>query len=435
MKMKRFKKITILAVVLIILILSKSFIGKAYYKKNAPEHIKNFSKKEALEDYDYMWNVLERNYPCFNVIERKHGVTIKDIKNGYRKRIENRENVDFKYFNMILNKSINKFSDVGHLYVMDFNFYIMLRGTFDAIGKNEIGGIVKNNFEMAINKKTEETYKHIYNISYGKKILKNLNFTNISNKLYDNKNLSFKEIDKDTAYIKINNFYHYNIANDKDKLINFYRKNSDKKNLVIDLTENRGGADSYWMTSIVAPNIDKELKLYNQYALYKNGDIVNDQWVKKHGNNEYREITKDFSEVLKLSKIRKEDLKDLKYLEISKSIPYNVKPSSKEKLFKGKIYVLVSEQVQSSGEDFVEYCKNTKFATLIGTNTGGNSPAMSPVYDVLPNSGLLLMYQIDYKLNPDGTCNTEFGLPPDIVSKENEEPLDTFKRVILEKKL
>lgn len=216
--------------------------------------------------------------------------------------------------------------------------------------------------------------------------------------------------------------------------MNFYKENANKKNLVIDLTGCNGGSDYYWITNIVAPNIDKELKLYNQYALYKNGDIVNDKWVKEHRNEEYTKMTTDFSEVLKLPKIRKEDLKDLKYLEISKSIPYNVKPLSKEKLFKGKIYVLVSKWLQSSGEGFAEYCKNTGFATLIGPKTGGNSPAMSPVYNVLPNSGLMLSYQIDYKLNPDGTCNSEFGIVPDIISKEDEEPLDTFKRVITKEK-
>lgn len=430
------KKIIKIIIAIVILIIAKPFIGKAYYKFNAPDYIKKFSKKQALEDYDYMWNVLEKNYPCFNIIERKYGVNIKDIKNGYRKRIENRENVDFKYFNDILNRSINKFSGVGHLLIIDFNLYTMSRGTFDALEDNQVSGIARNNKKVVTNKKTEKTYEYLYNVSFGKKIAKNLNFTNISNKLYDGKNVSFKEIDKDTAYVKIKSFFHYNVEKDRHKLLNFYKENANKKNLVIDLTENNGGSISYWKDNIVSPNIDKELELYNQYTLYKDGDIVNDEYFKKlkNGKNEYMSVTTDFSEVLKLPKIRKEDLKDLKYLEISKSIEFNVKPSLNERAFKGNIYILVNEHVQSSTHSFSEYCKNTGFATLIGKATGGNGPSMEPVYTQLPNSGLILMYQIDYKLNPDGTCNSEFGIAPDIVSKTNEEPLDTFKREILKKK-
>ncbi|AVP55900.1 hypothetical protein K144313037_p10700 (plasmid) [Clostridium tetani] len=428
------KKLFKIIIAIVILIIAKPFIGKAYYKINAPDYIKNFSKKQALEDYDYMWNVLEKNYPCFNIIERKYGVNIKNVKNGYRKKIENREKVDFKYFNDILNRSINKFSDVAHLYVMDLNAYTRTRGVISAINKDEIKNSSDDRDKVATNKKSEETYRYIYNISTGNNKIENTDFSNISEKLSNNKNIKAKEIDKDTAYIKIKSFDHYFIEKDKDRLLNFYKKNANKKNLVIDLTECNGGSDYYWIDNIVKPNLDKQLKLYNQYALYKNGDIVNDEWVKKYGNNEYSKITTDFSEVLRLPKIRKEDLKDLKYLQKTNLVQYNLKPSLKEKLFKGDIYVLVSEWVQSSGANFVEYCKNTGFATLIGRATGGNSPAMSPFYDVLPNSGLMFSYQIDYKLNPDGTCNSEFGLAPDIVSKENEEALDTFKRVTAEEK-
>ena len=429
--MKKFFKIII---AIVILIIAKPFIGKAYYKFNAPDYIKNFSKKQALEDYDYMWNVLEKNYPCFNVIERKHGVNIKDVKEENRKKIQNAEKVDLVFFSKILNEAIGKFSDVGHLYVMNLNEYTRTRGTISAINKDEIKNLFGDRYKVATNKKSEQTYRYIYNISTGNNKIENTDFSNISNKLSNNKNIKAKEIDKDTAYIKINSFDHYFIEKDKDRLLNFYKKNADKKNLVIDLTECNGGSDYYWMDNIVKPNLDKTLKLYNQYALYKNGDIVNDEWVKKHGNDEHTKMTTDFSEVLKLPKIRKEDLKDLKYLEKTNLVEYNLKPSLEKKLFKGDIYVLVSKWVQSSGANFVEYCKNTGFATLIGKTTGGNSPAKSPFYDVLPNSGLMLSYQIDYKLNPDGTCNSEIGLAPDIVSKENEEALDTFKREILKKK-
>ena len=57
--------------------------------------------------------------------------------------------------------------------------------------------------------------------------------------------------------------------------------------------------------------------------------------------------------------------------------------------------------------------------------------ALDPVFVVLPNSGLLVRYNMLLGLNADGTPNQEAGTTPDILSPAGEHPLITALRAIL----
>ncbi len=98
--------------------------------------------------------------------------------------------------------------------------------------------------------------------------------------------------------------------------------------------------------------------------------------------------------------------------------------------FDGKVWLLVSNQVYSAAEAFTVFCKDTGFATIVGTETGGDGIGIDPVYFMLPNSGLLIRYSPLFGLNPDGSSNEEYGSTPDIISPEGETALVTVLRAI-----
>ncbi len=89
----------------------------------------------------------------------------------------------------------------------------------------------------------------------------------------------------------------------------------------------------------------------------------------------------------------------------------------------GTIWVLVDDTVYSSSENFVMFCKNTGFATLIGTTTGGDGGIADPLLAALPNSGLIVRFSVFYRLNGDGNGNEANGTKPDIVLSEHEDAL------------
>lgn len=88
----------------------------------------------------------------------------------------------------------------------------------------------------------------------------------------------------------------------------WFSENSDKKYIIIDIIGNGGGSDNYWMQSIVAPNIDKELK-YTFYYLTSYGKEA-----KEHLNLNNilpEELNPNLEDLLKLPQINQEDLSEV----------------------------------------------------------------------------------------------------------------------------
>ena len=80
--------------------------------------------------------------------------------------------------------------------------------------------------------------------------------------------------------------------------------------------------------------------------------------------------------------------------------------------FNGKIAILIDKCVYSSAESFTIFCKNTGFATLYGTNSGGDGIGRQ-VYWALPHSKLILCYSFALGLFESGYANEEYHTAPD----------------------
>lgn len=112
---------------------------------------------------------------------------------------------------------------------------------------------------------------------------------------------------------------------------------------------------------------------------------------------------------------------------------YTLTPyTDKKQIFKGRVWVLIDNEVFSSSEAFAKVCKDTKEATLVGRNTSGDGVGIDPAYIILPISKVALRYTLEYGLNSDGSCNAEFGTKPDITSQVGETPLEECLKAIKE---
>lgn len=121
---------------------------------------------------------------------------------------------------------------------------------------------------------------------------------------------------------------------------------------------------------------------------------------------------------------------DLSDVDLFHEIEYITEPSGKEKMLKGKLWLLVSDTVFSSSEYAAIFSKATGFMTLVGTRTGGEGIGSDPLPILLPNSGLIVQYAAEYGALPDGSGSQEYGTMPDILSSEGESALDTCLRAI-----
>jgi C-terminal processing protease CtpA/Prc len=87
--------------------------------------------------------------------------------------------------------------------------------------------------------------------------------------------------------------------------------------------------------------------------------------------------------------------------------------------FQGDIYVLVDDMVYSASEYFISIVKDTKFAKIIGTTTGGDGLGREPIATLLPNSKIAIQFSSTLSTNSVGAVNEEVHTEPDMYIEQD----------------
>ena len=389
-----------------------------------------FSKDQVLDDYNTMLDILDKNYPNFITARNLYGANKDEIYAKYKNKIENLpDELKIDEALKIYNDFIVEFGQIGHFSVIGPAFY---QDELEKVSQyKDSDNLASETYKILTNESAVRTIKYIKdtNFSYRPPFfperLENTIYpetpTNISNLTEINENLSYKVIDDSTVYLNINSFDPLDI--DKPLLLNFYKQMNGYKNLVIDITKNGGGSDYYWMYNIVQPNITKDISIPT-YSLAKSAGI-------------YQNLANDtscnrssiiYETVSNLPDISNEALAEF---DIAFETDYTVKSIGSTKSFDGNIYILVGSNVYSASEGFAKISKDSGFATLVGSNTGGDGGSFLNIqFFLLPNTGLLFRFSTLFPLNSDDSSNTEFGTKPDFYARENQSALDRCLEII-----
>jgi hypothetical protein len=378
-------------------------------------HPEMLGYEEFLEDYDYFWDTIALNYPFINIAKRQ-GVDFEEIKAEGRAKLN--QSTKLADFAEIMYDTISDFQGVGHMYFIppqtanSMNYIDFL-----SVYGNKPPKKLKNHMDYQRKVLTEPKTVSVYNYLSGNSEGEISADTEESIKKAvapDKGNLSSNILKKDEiAYIKISSFRVENVEYDHEILKLFYSDVKEYENIIIDLRGNGGGSDDYWIKNIVEPLNSKTLKAEN-YLLFNNAPEIT-KYLSLDGI--YKE-SKLVSKVKELPELNTEDAKILTHAFIS------TRTMKKSSDFKGKVWILVDDQVYSSTETFAMFCKSTGFATIVGTNTGGDGGGIDPMLFALPNTGLLWRNSIFYSINPDGSNSEEVGTTPDILIKNGESALN-----------
>ena len=193
----------------------------------------------------------------------------------------------------------------------------------------------------------------------------------------------------------------YDPQEDYTNLMNFYNSIADYDHLIIDIRGNPGGNDYYWLENIAGPLLKEKVESTMYHAYRTDGDYI-DCWRKEFGVTDRH--PKD-----ELQNLPPEVLTD--EFELYKLVN-DYKPTTTVD-FDGEIILLTDWYVCSSSEAFSVFCKQTGFATLYGTNTGGDGIGHQ-TYFALPNSKLVIEISAAIGLNEEGFANEEFHSIPDV---------------------
>ncbi|NMS90681.1 peptidase S41 [Clostridioides difficile] len=373
------KKILFLVIILTFIIL----LGNSTYSQK-----NQLSEAEKVDDFKHVYNVIKTGYPYLNVNKRINNTDWLENKDEYIKRIKSTENDEefIEEMSSILSELNNKHTEV----IDNKKRYELFKKSYS------------NNdwYDFLNDEKVVDRYDSI-----NTKI-------KVPNNIFARKELILEDVIKGKVgymYLPSMSSKSGPIGNDLKDIETYINTLEKHKALIIDIRGNSGGSDRYWQ-GIVSKLIKNDVEI-NGYRIYRN----NNEIVRKYTS--VRNIKLEPIENLPTNikkNAPKEIMKDFSNFE---NTSYTIKAENDLK-FKGNMYLLVDKKIYSSSESFAMFCKETKFATLVGETTGGDGGCIDPVLFNLKNSGLIVRMASCMYLNKNGICDEEFKTIPDFKVKD-----------------
>ena len=205
---------------------------------------------------------------------------------------------------------------------------------------------------------------------------------------------------KNASYIYIKNFVSQYLDPYIDDILNFYHQIENYHYLIIDIRGNPGGNYASWINTIVKPLI-KSHTIFESYLAYRT-DKYSDAFRESMGITS--QVSKNSFSYLP-PEVYTDEFKIFDY-------QHPITPTY-EINFQGEIIILTDNFVYSAAEAFTLFCKQTGFATIYGTTSGGDGIMEFPTYYTLPNSKLVICISSALGLDHTGHANEEMRTQPD----------------------
>ena len=349
------------------------------------------TREQMVEDFDYLFQILSENYPFLDVNKRINGIDWVAKEQEYRAKFETINTMG--YFESLLHDILGDLNN-KHTELVTLESYHSLLNVY------------KKNPE--IHKPWIEALEDSTVVQRYNSMNKKQNITSTSTYTYPS--VKTVDLDENTAYIKIPTFADVEMKKGLSIITPYLQTIIDKNKLIIDVRDNSGGTDEYWMALV--EQIISEPITWTSYFLYRDGDYIK-TFIESKSGMDYKDLP-SLSELTKENKsirLTPEIMNKFdKYDEATTTI------SPKQSIaYKGKIYLLVNDQIFSSSEKFSVFAKESKWATLIGERTSGDGIGTDPVVLKLPNSGFLVRFPLVMGLTSDGSINEEEKTIPHII--------------------
>lgn len=377
-------------------------------------NITGMTAEQRLEDYEYFWKTLQESYGYWGMLERQ-GQDMDAMHQDYRRMLEE-DNNDVTFYSAIYS-ILYRIGYAGHLWLVEPGKYESYAQTYQEVPARQTWNEVLNQnesaekyplFEQMVNAMEEDSRDGDEQ-------------EGAEQEPAEQTNAECSILPGNVAYLKIHSFDMQYFKQDKQQIFDFYQKATECSDIIIDLTDNSGGGEAYWEEILVAPNLTETLTAVN-YAMLARSENNAPYIAEAFTAEELHPI-----EELPLDGVLEEDRAfATDYVEIR----HTVEPAPVADAFHGNVWVLTSDAVYSSSESFVIFCKDTGFATVVGTQTGGDGIGIDPVFMTLPNSGLLVQYSMLVGFNKDGSLNEESGTTPDVLTKTAADALPQTLKLI-----
>ena len=353
-------------------------------------------------DFDYAFDTLEKYYALFY----RNG-TYNFLKNreNYKKEIKNLK-TDKEFFDK-MNRILEDLGD-GHTNLLDNNESYDMKETFILSNKECQGQVNVDLINYLFGTKISRLFDKIFKESRAA-----------------TKNLITQDINKDIAYLKIRAMIDPgtpDFEEDLDLLKTYLKKSKNKKALIIDLRGN-GGGNSAYTNFYLYPMIlgKKDFKDTHEYILFRSDEVFkyDPQYpelrdsIKKIKDSDFKYLEENIP-FLKKDKNMIDDIrKNYTHIIFNPGLE-NAGEFGDDYKFNGKLYLLIDEDVYSSGQIAAHFFRDNDLGTIIGEKTGGDGIGTTPAMVKLPNTKYILRFSHELGLRETESMEESTYTIPDI---------------------
>lgn len=389
-----------------------------------------YTAEQMLEDYDFIWTVLEENCGLLDLYDRTHDQSAGQIKEKYRQKVQKLADGDAEGFYQVIFELSGAGFRGGFGHITSINaanyFSVCSRESFESDTQRAcfLQPQVRAYYEWEKTLKTEQA------------LMRQDGRTDAAGPAgadsWIKQNIQTDRVEG-TPVIAVRSFQYTGGDNGAitKVLNNWCLENLDAKAVIIDIRGNTGGSTELWQQGFAPLFAGRKLEMQT-IAAYK--DTVFNRamwggWPQDDGETKVLPI----HEVGSIGGFEPDALKPGDYKNLDKVavktavIDYSDGRNPGGKRYEGRIYLLIDQQNFSAAEAMVLALQGEPNVITVGLPTAGNGAIItSPAKNVciMPNSGRLFQFVPFYYFNPDGSCNEERGTAPMIMADNGQDALE-----------
>ncbi len=350
--------------------------------------LEEFTAGPFSEDYEDLWNVLENDYPLLPWLERQ-GMDLAAIREEFRAQAAEAETVEdfMKVTSRLLE---NRLGASGYLHIVQPNEYQQYYAQLVPEGRWADKDEQLAQWRAVL---TDDRLSEIYVVPE----------PDAADPISSSAYVPYVRWRRNEKAIQITFYTCYFNERDRDVVTKALAKYPEAENLIIDIRNNSGGNDAYWVENLIEP--------------------LGGDW-----EFSYRGYYRDTPEIApfyeKLENYAVSELADApawaEELGLDRAFVAQTKIDTGAPATDLKLWVLTNNKTMGSGAWIAAFAQAAGWATVVGEHTSANTGfGWQPAMVVLPKSGLLLEFTEAIE-TPRGDLQNETGIVPDVVCDPND---------------
>ena len=403
---------------------------------------------DFLADLDYMIDVLENNFALLEVANWAHGVDYRELRDNARRLIMEMEEPCVDAFLAILTYSFTPLLATGHFHVVDHNLHM---GRTRAVHRVNIAqmSMWDMNIELLRSSPFYEpgnqeridrehaAFAELVRL-YGEPV----------NRVWSG-DVFMQPVTMDIieegkiAYLS-SGIGMEELGAQRNNIWRFLREVADYEHLILDFRGNGGGDPDIFINTVFRPLLSEPVVIPPLYYFWQDGAEIS-----RFGDYLFIPSDQNFGLTILEAPItpeellRQRDLPEINWADLERmdfAAPVgrteavigrlSLNPSDPEFEFSVKIWMLTDHAVGSAAQVAAWLAKETGFATLVGSTTGGNFGGPRTAV-LMPNTGIAFYFDMFYVTDERGRP-LEAGTIPHHFNHDGMDALETVLAIIAE---